>query len=166
MKRSLVGIVGIAAIWLGGATSVSAHHAESGGCGTITFISEEGFTATFVNGPSFGPFGEGSWPTSYTYPAPAGPWAIYFFDADGNPDSSADATVEACPAPRPTPQIVVRPKPTPAITPPPTDADMPRPAYYRPALTWWDLGLGFLVVIGITGVAEWVDRKRKAGQWR
>jgi hypothetical protein len=103
---------------------VLAHHSGSPGCERITFVSEQGFSATFL-GQTFGPFGEGQYPTDYTYPSKAGSGLVQFYDREGKAEKSNEQTVAACPVatPRPTPKVTGNPPPTPKPhrTLPPTD---------------------------------------------
>jgi hypothetical protein len=103
-----------------------AHHTVPGPCGSITFVSEQGFTARATTGSTvmtFGPFGAGSFPTNYTYPIAAGTWEVEFFEPSGALNATATQVVDACPAPTPTPT----PTPTPMSTPTPMTTPTPTP---------------------------------------
>lgn len=143
-----------------------AHHATTPGCEQITFVSEKGFSATATHGDivhEFGPFGEGSYPTEYTFAIEAGNWHVQFYDAEGKAEKDNWVVVEACeqstPTPTPTPEVTPTPRPTPHVTgsPPATPHVTPHTKTLPPTDTTAEASLSdpgnalavVLLVIGI-----------------
>lgn len=115
MKRlSLLAIP--AALLLAGTVSA---HSVTPACGSVTFDSSIGWTATFGN-LTFGPFTVNG--DNGPYKVAAGTYTFTFEDTTGKPQETGSVTVPPCATP--TPSVTPKPKPTPHATPPVTSTSL------------------------------------------